>query len=164
MNTAEFERLYCRLEKPMFNVVYRWVWAESDAQDLVQEAFVRLWKMRDDVRMETVEPLVYRIAINLASNRRRFTKVRVWLGLDALTGVASKDSPADERMVRAQQHHAARAAVEALPEKLRRVVMLTELAGLTYTEVAQTLEIPEGTVASRRHAAMARLREAMVGG
>ena len=42
----KLETFYARLEKPVYNVVYRWLWREEDARDVVQEAFVRLWRMR----------------------------------------------------------------------------------------------------------------------
>jgi RNA polymerase sigma-70 factor (ECF subfamily) len=61
----------------------------------------------------------------------------------------------EERQVRER----VRRAVDALPERLRRVVVLTELAELSYADVARVLAIPEGTVASRRHAAVRRLRK-----
>ena len=51
------------------NVVYRWVWRAEEAQDIVQEAFVRLWRMRERVDLATVEPLVHRIALNLGAQR-----------------------------------------------------------------------------------------------
>ena len=55
----------------MFNVVYRWLWNASDAQEVTQEAFLKVWKARHRVDATTVEPLLYRTALNLASNRRR---------------------------------------------------------------------------------------------
>src|SRR4051794_886636 len=71
LDKPTLEALYMKLEKPMFNVVYRWTWNASDAQDVVQEAFLNIWKARDRVDLATVEPLLYRAALNLASNRRR---------------------------------------------------------------------------------------------
>ena len=57
-----------------------------------------------------------------------------------------------------------RLAIDALPEKLRSVVVLSELSELPYAEIGAILEIPEGTVASRRNAALKRLAEALGGG
>ena len=54
-----------------------------------------------------------------------------------------------------------RAAVDALPARLREVVLLTEYAELSYGEIAATLGIPAGTVGSRRNAALAELAEAL---
>lgn len=149
---AALEALYRRLERRVFNVVYRWVWSREDAADIVQDAFVRLWGMRARVRPETADALVYRIAVNLASNRRR--QRRVW-SLVTLAGLTTAPPDVDDTERRV------RAAVEALPERLRRVVVLGEFAGMTAPEVGAVLGIPAGTVASRRHAALPLLRAAL---
>ena len=141
--------LYQRLERRVFNVVYRWLWNKEDAFDVVQEAFVKLWAMRDRVQMETVEALAYRIAVNLAANRRR--QRQVWR-LVTLEGLRTEPKQIDDTQRRV------RAAVDALPEQLRRVVLLGEFSGMTAKEIGAVLEIPEGTVASRRHHALAMLR------
>ena len=82
MCEADLERLYARLEKPLCNVVFRWVWNLDEAQDIVQDAFVRLWRMRERVDLDTVEPLIYTIALNLAASRRRSSKIWRWVSLD----------------------------------------------------------------------------------
>ncbi|MEL6180627.1 MAG: sigma-70 family RNA polymerase sigma factor [Myxococcota bacterium] len=161
LNRAKFEQLYTTLERPLYNVVYRWLWDQEEAHDVVQEAFMRLWKMRDKVRPQTVEPLLYRIAVNLASNRRRSRKLRRWLTLDALRTRPSSDASADSKLSSAQEQRAVRKAVDALPEHLRRVVVMCEFSGLSYRAIGEILGIPEGTVASRRHTALKRLRTTM---
>ncbi|MBI4914656.1 MAG: RNA polymerase sigma factor [Acidobacteria bacterium] len=159
LDAARLESLYARLEKPMFNVVYRWLWNRADAQEVVQDAFVRVWRRRDVVRMETVEALLYRTALNLASNRLRAQRLRRWLSLEALFERGGEaEAPATGPDDRARDA-AIRAAVEALPDRLRRVVMLCEFSELSYDQVAATLGIPPGTVASRRNKALAVLRE-----
>lgn len=163
LDRALLEALYLRLESKLFNVVFRWVWNSEEARDLVQEAFVRLWKMRDRVDVATVEPLVYRIAVNLAANRRRANTLRRWIGLDAAGETPDPSPNADGERETREVQAAVRAAVDELPERLRRVIALTDLAGLSYAEVARTLEIPEGTVGSRRNAALAALGAALKG-
>ena len=164
--------LFDRLEKPVTNVVYRWLWDREECADVVQDVFLRLWSMRERVRMETVDALVFRMAVNAASNRRR-TK-RLW-GFLGLTGEERSDQ--HEHAHAHEQHdrdaHAltvamaretdqrVRAAIDALPEKLRRVVVMTELSGMKSVDVARALGIPEGTVASRRSLAMAKLKDAL---
>ncbi len=159
LDQAGLEALYRRLERPVYNVVYRWLWDPQDAHEVVQEAFVALWRMRDRVELATVEPLVYRIALNQASKKLRWRKTWRWLRLER----GGDERPAGGTGVEAalsgeQRQRAVRAAVEALPEKQRAVVMLCELGELSYAQVAQTLGIPEGTVASRRNAALKSLR------
>jgi RNA polymerase sigma-70 factor (ECF subfamily) len=150
-------QLYVKLEKPMYNVVYRWLWNASDAEEVTQEAFLRVWKMRERVDMATVEPLLYRTALNLASNRRRFARVWRWLGLESVADAPASEAATDEALGTARTRQRVKRAIETLPEKLRQVVMLTEYAELSYEEVAAMLRIPVGTVGSRRSAALARL-------
>ena len=70
MGEEDLEQLYARLETPLCNLVYRWLWSMDESQDVVQDAFVRLWRMRARVDKQTVEPLIYKIALNLAASRR----------------------------------------------------------------------------------------------
>ncbi|NOY26897.1 MAG: sigma-70 family RNA polymerase sigma factor, partial [Oligoflexia bacterium] len=71
---------------------------------------------------------------------------------------------ADAALEDAEQMARVRAAVDALPERLRSVVMLCTFSELSYAEVAQVLEIPAGTVASRKNKAMAVLRSQLEDG
>ena len=160
LDQATLERVYVKIEKPMFNVVYRWLWNAGDAQEVTQEAFLRVWKARARVDVATIEPLLYRTALNLASNRRRASRVRRWLGLEAADDAPGGAAP-DDALASARSKARVRAAVDALPERLREVLMLTEYSEMSYDEVAATLGIPAGTVGSRRSAALGRLAEAL---
>ena len=155
--------LYERLERPLFNVAYRFVWSAADAQDIVQETFLRLWRMRSRVRIDSVEPLVYRIAINLATSALRRRRLWRWVSLDPLWDRAASDPGAEELAMNQQQHARMRSAIESLPLDLRKVVVLCELAGLSYAQVAEALGIPPGTVGSRRHRAIERLQQELSG-
>ena len=159
LDRPTLEALYVKLEKPMFNVVYRWVWNASEAQDVVQEAFLNIWNARDRVDPATVEPLLYRAALNLASNRRRSSRIRRFLGLEAASDEASPARTAEEALASEETRGRVRSANEALPERLRQVVMLSECTDLTQPEIGAALGIPAGTVGSRRHAALAHLSE-----
>ena len=161
LDRPRLEELYRRLERPLFNTVFRWLWNRHDASEVVQETFVRLWGMRERVDLDRVTPLAYRIAVNLAANHRRHRRLWGWISLETLDErAAPADNPGASVETR-EREDAVRQAVEALPERLRRVVMLCEVGGLSYAEVAATLGIPEGTVASRRNHALRRLREAL---
>lgn len=153
LDEADLAALHRRMARPLYNVVYRRVWSAEEADEVVQDSFLRLWGMRERVRPETVEPLLWRITLNQASKRRRWASVRRWIGLD--DGVAAPDGDAESRAF------AVRAAVDELPDKLRDVVLLCEFSELSYAEVAAILDIPAGTVASRRSAAVAKLRGMM---
>ncbi len=161
LDREALERLYSRLEKPLYNVLYRWVWNREDARDLVQETFVRLWRMRQRVKLETVEPLAYRIALNLARNRRRYRKLWRMISLKAMAERKAGGEGGQEKLEAAEQETAVHRAVEQLPERLKQVVLMSEFSGMTYEQIGRALGIPAGTVGSRRHQALARLRKTL---
>lgn len=163
LTRAGLEALYIRLEKPMYNVVYRWLWNAADAHDVVQEAFCRLWRARDRVDMATVEPLAYKIAVNLASNRRRSRRLWQWVSWDRAPAQSSDSPLAGESLDARERRAAVRAAIDGLPERHRKVVVLCELSGMSYGQVAETLGVAIGTVASRRHTALKTLRRSLSG-
>jgi len=153
VDKAQWIVVYRQLERPLYNVVYRMIWNAAESQDVVQDAFLRCWRRKDDIRAEGFKALLFRTALNLASNRRR--RARLW----RMVGVAALDDIADESIAHEPIGKPVRAALDSLPAALRDVVLLTELAGMTYPEIALALDIAEGTVGSRRTRALALLRE-----
>jgi RNA polymerase sigma factor (sigma-70 family) len=153
VDNAQWVDVYRRLEKPLYNVVYRVIWDSAESQDVVQDAFLRCWRHKEDIRADGFTALLYRTALNLASNRRR--SMRLWRTVD----VAAIAQVADESAAAEPISPVVRAAFDALPDALKYVVLLTEIAGMTYPEVAAALAIAEGTVGSRRSRALALLRE-----
>jgi RNA polymerase sigma-70 factor (ECF subfamily) len=153
VDKAEWLDVYRRLEKPLYNVVYRVLWDRAESQDVVQETFLRCWRRKDDIRADGFKSLLFRTALNLASNRRR--SVRLW----RMVGVAALDDVADESASSDSISKPMRDALDSLPTAWRDVLLLTELAGMTYPEIAAALGIAEGTVGSRRTRALAQLRE-----
>lgn len=148
------EELYLRLEVKLTNVLYRWLWNREEVRDVLQEAFARLWQMRDRVDWARAEPLIYRIALNLASRRRRSRRLWQFVTLSDGPAAAADPAPAAD----AAREQAMRRAIDALPERHRRVLVMTLHAEMTYGEIAEVLGIPAGTVGSRRNAAIRTLR------
>jgi RNA polymerase sigma-70 factor (ECF subfamily) len=164
MREEDLEQLYTRLERPLYNVVFRWVWDPEEAQEIVQEAFVRLWRMRSRVEIQTVQALVYKIALNLASSRKRARRLWKWVSLDLLRGAGSSEPSAEETLAAGQRAGRLREALGSLPEELRKVVMLCEFSELSYEEIGNILSIPAGTVGSRRNRALRMLRRLLSDG
>jgi RNA polymerase sigma-70 factor (ECF subfamily) len=158
VDTAQWVEMYRALERPLYNVVYRVIWDASGSQDIVQETFLRCWRRKEDVRADGFKALLFRTALNLASNRRR--RDRLW----RMTGLAYVAELADERTGGDTISRPVREAFAALPEPMQHVLLLTEIAGMSYGEVAAALGVEEGTVGSRRTRALALLRERLVAG
>ena len=152
LTRISLEDLYLELEKPLFNVVFRYVWDKEEAQDLVQESFVRLWEMRDRVEMATVKPLVYKICLNLAASNLRRKKILTFLSLDkAAEEPVAKDYHNSEQK---EEIQLLRKTINKLPSKLKETILLTEFSKMSYDEIGKSLGIPAGTVGSRRNKAL----------
>jgi len=153
VDKAQWIDVYRRLEKPLYNVVYRVIWDATESQDVVQETFLRCWRRKDDIRADGFKALLFRTALNLANNRRRSTRLWRVVDVDAL------DEVVDESVSPDGFSKPMRDALDSLPTTWRDVLLLTELAGMTYPEIAAALGIAEGTVGSRRTRALALLRK-----
>ena len=157
LNRVSLEALYKELEKPLFNVAFRYLWNREAARDLVHEAFLRLWKMRSRVEMITVKPLIYKICINLAASRMKRKKILTFLSLDTINREPTgKDNDDFERK---EEIQLLKKVINGLPSKLKETVLLTEFSDMTYGEIGKSLGIPAGTVGSRRNKAIRLMRE-----
>jgi RNA polymerase sigma-70 factor (ECF subfamily) len=131
----------------VINVVYRMCGDADLAEDAAQEAFIRAWQhlARYQPR-SSFRNWVYRIAINAALDALRREKETV--DIDDLPLAAPGRDPEGAVTVM-QRAERVQEAVLALPAASRAVLILREYEGLSYREIAQTLDIPMGTVMSR---------------
>lgn len=148
---------YRRLERPLFNVLYRLLWQRGDCQDILHDAYLRVWERRRRVEPDTVDALVWTTALNLARNRLRWRRRWQSVELDEEALPADLGDSGDFLASRRVQ-----AALRRLPAALRDVLLLSEFSGLRGSEIAAVLGIPVGTVASRKHHAIGQLK-AMLG-
>lgn len=149
LSEAELVACYERVQHRLYNVLYRLLWQAQDCQDVMHEAFLQVWRRRGGVGAESLEGLVFTTALNLARNQLRWQSLRAFVGLDQAPpapGAGGDESPALRR------------ALQRLPPGHRQVLLLSEIGGFSTREIAGMLGIPEGTVGSRKHAALAQLR------
>lgn len=149
---------YRRCERRLFNVLYRLLWDPAECQDLMHEAFLKVWRSRDRVDAVGLDSLVFTAALNLARNRLRWSTLRRWVGLsgaeDAVhVGMAAHGPEGTAELARLRD------AMAALPAGMREVLLLSVCAGMDTDEIAGVLGIPAGTVGSRKHAAVRRLKQ-----
>ncbi len=163
---SAFEALIKRHETRVYRLLYRMMGSREDAEDLTQETFLSLHRHGHRFRAESrFSTFVYRVAANAALNRRRSLgrgrarierlKTRQAAGDDL---PSSPRSPEDSTLGGELSDHV-RAALDALSPSLRMPVILYDIEGLAYGEIARVLGIAEGTVKSRIHRARQALRE-----
>ena len=154
---AAFDELFRRWSGPLLRYLERMVRDLATAEELVQEAFLRVHRARDryspDARFST---WLYRIATNLALNelRRPRRKLAHHSADDDATPELAGESPAPDDVVDARRRGAAVCeALGQLPEKQRAALCLAAVEGLSYAEVAAALEVTEKAVKSLVHRA-----------
>jgi RNA polymerase sigma-70 factor (ECF subfamily) len=163
-----FSELVRRYQGRVINLVSRVLNDREVSDDLAQEVFVRVFVHRRNYRRGSrFSTWLFTIAANLAKNEiRRRVRRRNWFSLDALTDVL-KDSAIqladpteghERRMEREQLQEAMARAVATVPEKYRLSLVLRDIEGMAYEEIAQVLGIPGGTVRSRINRARSMLK------
>jgi RNA polymerase sigma-70 factor (ECF subfamily) len=149
-----FGILIDRYQQPLLNFFLR-LGVYHDSEDLVQETFLRLYKSRMRYQPKAkFTTYLYRIAKTVWIDRYR--KVQRQSDLREKYG-NEKTGPADPND--RHQWMDVQEAVQALPDKLRPVVVMSIFQGFKYAEIAEVLEIPEGTVKSRMSLAMKALKD-----
>jgi RNA polymerase sigma-70 factor (ECF subfamily) len=137
----------------------------DEAADVVQETYVRAWGRLEELREgAAVLGWLCRIARNVAHDRRRSWWSRVRAPLAAARAEPSpREAAPDEALAAAERAGAVRRALARLPEKHRVVLVLREVEGMAYEEMAAALGVPPGTVESRLHRARAALARRLAG-
>jgi RNA polymerase sigma-70 factor (ECF subfamily) len=158
----EFEARLADSSRLAFRVAYSVLRQREDAEDVAQEAFAKAYRsfsqLRDRTRFRAwLVRMTWRMALDRQrSNRRRSTRV-VEAGLQARLD-QSGETTADLVAARERAEELWK-AIEALPEKLRLVVVLAGIEGHDMHEVSALLDVPEGTVKSRLFLARKQLKE-----
>jgi len=138
----------------------------EDAEDVTQEVLIRLWKHRDSIDPSSTSTWVMRVARNLVIDvsRRRQARTAVFAeGADVqeMAAHVGSDQAADTAADRSELRARLEAALSELDEPYRSIVVMREIQGLAYEEIAQALNMPLGTIKGYLHRARRRLRESM---
>src|SRR5919106_834788 len=147
----------------VFRLAYRLTGNQHDAEDLTQDVFIRVFRSLSTYTPGTFEGWLHRITTNLFLDMvRRRQRIRFdALGDDAAERLSGRE-PAPDRLLADRQLDAdVQSALDALPPDFRAAVVLCDIEGLSYEEIAATLGIKIGTVRSRIHRGRAQLRAAL---
>lgn len=164
-----FEQIVLQTERAVYSLALSIVKKKEDAEDVTQETYLRLWRVASEVKLESSLKLyILRTARNLAfdlirKNSKRDEIDTVILDADGEFEIEIADDSADSRpdasYLRKVEKEAVRQAIEELPAAAREIIVLRDIEGLSYAEIASMLGIAEGTLKSKLFRARERLRQ-----
>lgn len=171
---ATFEQDALPLAPQLYAAAMRLTRNPSDAEDLVQETFLKAYRAYSTFEAGTnLRAWLYRILTNtFINNYRRDTRRPQETDLGDLEDLylfrrlsrdtsTSETSSAEDQLLDGLVESDIKEAIEALPENFRMVVLLADLEGFSYKEIAEILDIPIGTVMSRLHRGRKALQRAL---
>jgi RNA polymerase sigma-70 factor, ECF subfamily len=160
-----FELLFIKYRKKLERMLSRMVRDEGALQDIVQESFLKAWRAMPSFRGESqFYTWLYRVAINTAKKHLVATRKSPVVSESSLSsGSDEDDNPLAEALMNGggeadtpdaayaakEIANAVNEALEALPEELRRALVLREMEGLSYEDISEAMDCPIGTVRSR---------------
>lgn len=173
---AAYERLVDRFGGRVYGFLYRMTGSRQDAEDLLQEVFVRVVRTIADYQHDgRFEAWLFRIAANLVRDRIRRIKRAPKIISDAAVssgseeetggsspgGMGASTGPASAALESREDLEALNAALATLPEPEREVIMLRHFSELSFKDIAIALNCPLGTALARAHRGLGHLRNLM---
>ncbi len=153
-----FDILVLKYQNKIIQLAYRYVKDHDEAMDVAQEAFIKAYRSLDRFRGDSAFfTWIYRIAINTAKNHlvasgrrppRTDLDAQEAEQYEGAAGLKEYATP-EQVLLRDELKQTIASAIRELPDDLRTAITLRELEGLSYEEIAQTMECPIGTVRSR---------------
>jgi RNA polymerase sigma-70 factor, ECF subfamily len=163
-DTESFEILVRRHQKTTFNLIYRFVGDYDEATETAQEVFLSAYKSIQQFRGDaSFSTWLYRIAFNHASTRRQslHNKLKREVALDdtviLVDGGADPAASAERREIQ----QCVQQALNSLDRDDAQIILLRDLQDVRYEDIAETLDVPVGTVKSRLHRARQALRASL---
>lgn len=165
-DAGAFETLVRRHQRRIFGLLVRMLGSREEAEDAAQDTFLNLHRHGHRFRREArFSTFLYRVAMNAALNRRRSLGRRrshmEALAREQAGGSAVPDQPRgpEDATLGGELRDRVQRELQTLPESLRAPLVLFDIEGLSYGEIAEVLQVAEGTVKSRIHRARKALRE-----
>jgi RNA polymerase sigma-70 factor (ECF subfamily) len=156
-----FAVLYDRHSRPAYSLAYRMMGERQAAEDIVQDAFLKVWRAPTSYRAERASVRTWLLSIvhnrgidqlrSLASRRRTQDKMEV-------SAPKSQPSEAFAESWRNSQREQVREALSTLPEEQLKILELSYFSGYTHVEIAELLNLPLGTVKGRMRLALKKMR------
>ncbi len=153
--------LYDRYRLILFGLLLRILNSREEAEDVLQEVFLQIWRRAGDFDEERGQPFtwVVTLARSRAIDRLRVLNARQRLAASATSETADKVSDAAIDAAGSEQREIVAGALAQIPDEQRRTLMLAYFEGLTQSEIATRLGAPLGTVKTRMRSGIVKLRE-----
>jgi RNA polymerase sigma-70 factor (ECF subfamily) len=159
-DAAAFDTLLGRWDLKIRGAIYRLVGPHEDVRDLCQETFLKAYRGLGGFKKEArFSSWLYQIAVNVCRDRQRRRRGRTLVSLDELEANEARVPSASALVEGRDLSRLVAAAVEALPADQREVIVLKEYQGLTFLEIADTLDLPISTVKTRLYRGLGQLRQ-----
>lgn len=156
---GDFARLYRETYDRLVRILWCITRDEGEAQDIVHNAFVKLWERRGEMPMGSPAGFVKTVAINAARDFLRKRRVHQKYIDEITNSDTPSDYPADSNIISIQTARVIEMVVESMPPQRRQVYKLGKVEGLTYDEIAQRMGISNATVNRHMTLAMKEVRE-----
>lgn len=166
-DTAALAELYDRHSRLLFGFILRIVRDRGEAEEILQEVFLRMWKRAEtyDALVGGPLPWIVRVARNCAIDRLRARRLRAAVETPAIAGAATEAVPAKDiqtpeaAVLGAERRRTLTGALAGLPAEQRRLIEAAFFEGYTHSELAQRFALPLGTVKTRIRAGMIAMRQ-----
>ena len=168
-NLDAFEELISAYERKAYNIAYRMMGNEEDAKDMAQEAFIKIYKSIQNFREESsFSTWLYRIVTNVCLDELRKRKkdklVPLELSIETEKGTAIVELSAERETPediyeRVEKRHLIQNSISSLGEDYKTVIILRDIQGFGYEEIATMLNCSLGTIKSRINRARNLLKE-----
>ena len=160
-----FTQLIMQYQVPLYNMALRMVGGPEDAADIAQEAFLRAWEKIRTLREAPFKSWLFQIAANLCYDHfRRGKRYGVMPEEEQggkVVGLGLPTPDPQERAEARERHRLVREGIAALEHDMRIAIILRDVNGMSYDEIASVLRVPLGTVKSRIARARAAVQEAL---
>ena len=166
-----FEKLVLRYQSQIYQLCFRMTGNADDAQDMAQEAFLKAWKHLSGFQFDSAfSTWLYRLASNCCLDHLRSLKRKPTVSLtvenkeneDEILDVEDNAPSPEEIAITNEERESLRLAMSQLEEEQRQLLTLRVVNDLSYTQIAEILNIKEGTVKSRLSRARENLRKKLV--
>jgi len=167
-DTAALAELYDRHSRLLFGLILRVIRDRGEAEDLLQEAFVRVWTRADtyDAQVGGPLPWIVRVARNCAIDRVRARRVRAAVDTPAIDVAAVETATSatgiqtpEAAVLMAERRRTLTDVMAGLPADQRQLIEAAFFEGYTHSELAHRFELPLGTVKTRIRAGMSGMRK-----